>query len=85
MLHIYKDVYKQDTNTEENLRGVLSKHGVNFEDLPAEKKAELLKALKTPPKKDLAIEIPTLAEKGYPAPVELDNGKAKQTRIAANH
>ena len=80
-LHIYKDVYKQDTNTEENLRSVLSKNGVNFEDLPADKKTQLLKALKTP-KNDVAIEV---SAKGYPAPVELDNGRGKQTRMAANH
>jgi hypothetical protein len=83
-LHIYKDVYEKNTNTEENLRGVLSKNGVTFETLPPEKQAEMLKALKAP-KKDLAIEIPSLAQKGYPAPVELDNGKAKPTRRAANH
>src|SRR6202008_4578696 len=33
-LHIYKDVYAQDTNTEENLRAVLEANGVRFEDLP---------------------------------------------------
>jgi hypothetical protein len=80
-LHIYKDVYKQNTNTEENLRGVLSKHGVTFESLPPEKQAQLLKLLKTP-RNEVAIEV---SAKGYPAPVELDNGKAKQTRISANH
>jgi hypothetical protein len=89
MLHIYKDVYKQNTNIEENLRAVLSRNGVNFEDLPAEKKAEILKALNNPrPRKgssEVMIEIPSLAQKGYPAPVELDNGKAKQTRMATNH
>jgi hypothetical protein len=90
MLHIYKDVYDQKTNTEENLRSVLSKHGVNFEDLPAEKKAEIVKALNNPrPRKgssEVMIEVPSLAQKGYPAPVELDSGKAKQTRMAAtNH
>ena len=46
-LHIYKDVYAQDTNTEENLRTVLEAHGVRFEDLSEQQRAEVLNALKT--------------------------------------
>ena len=86
-LHIYKDVYQQNTNTEENLRNVLAAHGVTFDQLPPEKQAEALKALKSPggKKSEVIIEIPTLAQKGYPAPVELDNGKGKSARMAANH
>jgi len=80
-LHIYKDVYKQETNTEENLRSVLSKNGVNFEELPAQTKAQMLRALKAP-KNEVAIAV---TAKGYPAPVELDNGKGKSTRTSANH
>lgn len=84
-LHIYKDVYKQNTNTEENLRGVLSKYGVTWESLPPEKQAEISRALKSP-KNDVAIDIPSLAGKGYPAPVELDDGKTRQqTRKVTNH
>ena len=84
-LHIYKDVYKENTNTEENLRGVLSKYGVTFESLPREKQAEMLRGLKSP-KNDVAIDVPSLAGKGYPAPVELDDGKTKQqTRKVTNH
>lgn len=84
-LYIYKDVYEQNTNTEENLRNVLSAHGVTFEQLPPAKQAELLKALKSPgaKKKETAIEIPTLAQKGYPAPVALDNGSGKPAPVAA--
>jgi L,D-transpeptidase ErfK/SrfK len=44
-LHIYKDVYAQDTNTEENLRQVLSAYGVKFEDLTEEQRTEVLNAL----------------------------------------
>lgn len=83
-LHVYKDVYAQDTNTEENLRSVLQANGVAFDSLPSEKKAEMLKALKAP-KDDVAIEIPSLVRKGYPAPVELDNGKGNQTGMAMKH
>jgi lipoprotein-anchoring transpeptidase ErfK/SrfK len=42
-LHIYKDVYAQDTNTEENLRRVLEANGLKLEDLP--QRAEILDAL----------------------------------------
>jgi hypothetical protein len=44
-LYIYKDVYAQDTNTEENLRQVLSAHGVNFEDLSEQQRSDALNAL----------------------------------------
>jgi hypothetical protein len=44
-LHIYKDVYAQDTNTEENLRKVLSANGVKFEDLSEQQRTEVLNAL----------------------------------------
>ena len=38
-LHIYKDVYAQDTNTEENLRSVLEAHGARFEDLSEQQRS----------------------------------------------
>ena len=44
-LHIYKDVYAQDTNTEENLRRVLEAHGVKLEDLSEQQRTEALNAL----------------------------------------
>jgi hypothetical protein len=44
-LHIYKDVYAQDTNTEENLRRVLEAQGVRFEDLSDQQRTEALNAL----------------------------------------
>ncbi|HXQ70197.1 MAG TPA: L,D-transpeptidase [Pyrinomonadaceae bacterium] len=76
-LHIYKDVYKQDTNTEENLRRVLETHGARLEDLSEEQKQQALAALKTPPKTEVTIDVGTLEQKGYPAPVNLDDGKGK--------
>ena len=79
-LHIYKDVYEQNTNTEENLRAVLGAHGLKFEDLPPATQTELLNALKSvSKKKEVAVQLPSQAQKGYPAPVELDKGDAKQT------
>ena len=74
-LHIYKDVYAQDTNTEENLRAVLEANGVRFEDLPEQQRTELLKTLKDV-KKETTIDISSVAQKGYPAPVDLDTGNA---------
>jgi len=44
-LHIYRDVYDQDTNTEENLRDVLAAASVKFEDLTQEEQAQVLDAL----------------------------------------
>ncbi|MFZ0750098.1 MAG: L,D-transpeptidase, partial [Pyrinomonadaceae bacterium] len=44
-LHIYRDVYDQDTNTEEGLRAVLEAYGVKMEDLSAEERTQVLEAL----------------------------------------
>ena len=44
-LHIYKDVYVQDTNTEENLRSVLDAQGIKFDDLSEQQRTEALNAL----------------------------------------
>lgn len=80
-LHIYRDVYSQDTNTEENLRAVLDAHGVRFEDLSEQQRTEALDALKTvstnAKKKEVVIDLTAVADKGYPAPVNLDNGTGK--------
>lgn len=75
-LHIYKDVYAQDTNTEENLRSVLEAHGVKFEDLSEQQRTEALNALKET-KKETVIDLSKLGQKGYPAPVNLDTGSGK--------
>ena len=44
-LHIYRDVYDQNTNTEANLNAVLEANGISLEDLSAEEKARVLDAL----------------------------------------
>jgi lipoprotein-anchoring transpeptidase ErfK/SrfK len=44
-LYIYKDVYDQNTNTEENLRLTLAKNNVQFEDFSAEERDQILEAL----------------------------------------
>jgi phage I-like protein len=107
-LHIYKDVYAQDTNNEENLRQVLSAQGVKLEDLSEQQRTEVLDALNamstnpsasaspspsaSPEKKTAKTKKPAksqneividlsgvsaLAQKGYPAPVNLSIGGAK--------
>ncbi len=45
-LHIYRDVYDRDTNTEENLRKVLETYGVTLEQLSEQERAQVLNALK---------------------------------------
>ena len=44
-LHIYRDVYDQETNTEENLRAVLEANGIHFDDLTEDVRAQILDAL----------------------------------------
>jgi lipoprotein-anchoring transpeptidase ErfK/SrfK len=44
-LHIFKDVYEQDSNTEENLRKVLEANGSGLEDLSQEERSQVLDAL----------------------------------------
>ena len=108
-LHIYKDVYAQDTNTEENLRNVLQAQGVRFEDLSEQQRTEVLNALnamstnpqaaasaspspspspdkKAPRKKtaakntnEMVVDLRSLTQKGYPAPVNFDTGSGKAT------
>ena len=73
-LHIYRDVYAQDTNTEENLRRVLEANGMKLEDLPEQQRTQILNALNSKPKKEVVIDLGTVAQKGYPAPVDLDTG-----------
>jgi len=44
-LHIHRDVYDQETNTEENLRAVLEANGVRFDDLTEAERTQVLDAL----------------------------------------
>jgi len=114
-LHVYKDVYAQNTNTEENLRQVLSAQGVKLEDLSEQQRTEVLNALnamstnptaspspspsaspdkktaktKKPakPSNEIVIDlsgVSALAQKGYPAPVDLDTGSGPQRSTKKN-
>ena len=56
-LHIYRDVYNQNTNTEENLREVLKANGVDWNHLTDDELAqaeEALNAMSRRPKKQFA-------------------------------
>ena len=44
-LHIYRDVYDQNTNTEENLRAVFAAHGAGFDNLGEAEREQVLEAL----------------------------------------
>jgi lipoprotein-anchoring transpeptidase ErfK/SrfK len=44
-LHIYRDVYDHDTNTEDNLRAVLQANGVTLEQLSEQERTQVLTAL----------------------------------------
>ncbi len=44
-LHIYRDVYDQNTNTEENLRAVLAAYGIGMDALTADERTQVREAL----------------------------------------
>jgi len=44
-LHIYRDVYDQNTNTEEKLRAVLQAYGISMDDLTGDERTQVLAAL----------------------------------------
>jgi len=44
-LHIYRDVYDQNTNTEENLRAVFAANGASFDNLGDDERAKVTEAL----------------------------------------
>ena len=46
-LHIYRDVYNKNTNTEENLRAVFDANSISFDKLTEEEKTQALDALNT--------------------------------------
>ena len=57
VLHIYRDVYGQNTNTEENLREVFKANGVDWNHLTEDERAqveEALNAMSRRPKKQSA-------------------------------
>jgi lipoprotein-anchoring transpeptidase ErfK/SrfK len=85
-LHIYRDVYDRDTNTEENLRAVLQTYGVSLEQLSETERSAVLSALKEM-SRDAAgkIDEPKPAEKSDATRATADTKqKNNRTKNAAN-
>ncbi len=61
-LHIYRDVYDQDTNTEENLRAVLEANGSRLEDLSADERTQVMTALNAMSAHPQKVPIPRPSE-----------------------
>jgi hypothetical protein len=68
-LHIYRDVYDQGTNTEENLRAVLEANSLQLEDLTEAERIQVLDALAQMfGKSGAGVVGPTAPSKGSPSP-----------------
>lgn len=81
-LHIYRDVYDQNTNTEENLRAVFAANGA-FDDLNTEEKAQVLDALNAMsrhPKKQPTPRPASDAQNSENTAVNANDRKAEATR-----
>jgi len=63
-LHIYRDVYNQDTNTEENLRAVLEVNGIKLEDLAEDERAQVLEAVNAMSRHPLKTTAPSKSAVG---------------------
>jgi lipoprotein-anchoring transpeptidase ErfK/SrfK len=84
-LHIYKDVYDQNSNTEENLRAVLQANGVNMEDLSEAERTQVMDALNAMSSKPQA-NLPTAAKSAPLATSTADsttNKSAKRATVKA--
>ncbi len=88
-LHIYRDVYDQDTNTEENLRTALEKHSINLDDLSADERTqalEALNALSSHPKKQVGTKTADANGSGSPttnanASPEISSNRAAMAEV----
>ena len=77
-LHVYRDVYNKNTNTEENLRATFAASGINFDNLPEEEKMralEAVNAMSLRPKK-----LPT--PKPMPTPASNQNSADQKALVA---
>jgi lipoprotein-anchoring transpeptidase ErfK/SrfK len=85
-LHIYRDVYNQDTNTEENLRAVLDVNGIKLEDLGDAERAQVLEALNMMslhPVKTTASKYAVSDASSKAAPIAAANATADKNEKAA--
>lgn len=81
-LHIYRDVYDQDTNTEANLRAVLDVNGIKLEDLGEEERAQVLDALNAMSRHPL--KAATTKAAGNPSPADSPLAKGNATSDKAD-
>src|SRR5438067_1058784 len=62
-LHIYRDVYDQNTNTEENLRAVLDAHGISLDAITDAERSQVMETMNVvsrhPKKQPTAVPTPT--------------------------
>jgi len=72
-LHVYRDVYKKNTNTEENLRAVFEANGIGFDTLSEEQKTQALGA----------VNAMSLHPKKQPAPTVAPNQNATDKKALA--
>lgn len=77
-LHIYRDVYDQDSNTEANLRAVLEANGVKLEDLSEDERAQVLEALNAMSRHPVKSAAPSKASKS----AENANASASPEKVA---
>ena len=84
-LHIYRDVYDRDTNTEENLRAVLAVYGVTLEQLSEAERTSVLNALRDMSRDASGkIDGPQPAENSNTTRGTDKNPKSSQKDMAAN-
>jgi len=76
-LHIYKDVYNEDANTEQKLRDVLEAQGVKLEDLSSAEKEQVISALNSQSAHPKKIAAPSPAANSNRAKGEVDQKTAK--------
>lgn len=81
-LHIFRDVYDHDTNSEPNLRAVLAANGIQFETLSLDEQSQILDALNA-----MAGRSSTSASKpkglASPGPSVEVSPKAAESKVAA--
>ena len=74
-LHIYRDVYNKNTNTEENLRAAFDAAGLSFDRLSDEEKTQALDALN-------AMSLHPKKQASKPAPPKNANAEEKKAAAA---
>ncbi len=84
-LHIYRDVYDQETNTEANLRAVLEANGVRLADLTEGERTQVFAALAQMSGKSAAGAVrPTTLSKESPPPVASPGSSRSSVETKAN-